>query len=81
MSIHRKSNSDAGQSLISPLFPITYNPLKNKRIAVGKRRMTPLFRFILAGSEVNSPFIHGDGSIEKKPSRHLQSDKIPTPKI
>jgi hypothetical protein len=47
-SIHRKSKSDAGTALISSLFPIRYNLLKNKGIAMGKRLITPRFHFLAA---------------------------------
>jgi len=40
-----------GKASLSSLFPIRYNPLKNKGIAVGKRLMTPLFHFMPADSQ------------------------------
>jgi len=54
-SIHRKSKSDAGKGLISFLFPIRYNLLKNKEIAMGKRLITPLFHFKAADQNGKFP--------------------------
>ncbi len=65
-----------GKALVFSLFATRYNPSKNIAIAMGKRLMTPLFHFRKAESKVNFPFIYGDVSIERKPSRHLHSGKV-----
>jgi hypothetical protein len=65
-----------GKALVFSLFATRYNSLKHIAIAMGKRLMTPLFHFRQAESKVNFPFIYGNVSIEKGPSRHLHLGKV-----